>query len=232
MSKTLDFYKQFINSEDRVFDIGANVGGRTEVFSRLARVVISVEPLLDIYRTLSSVFQYNENVVCLQRACGSGVEASPATIMLYDPTYPLGGISSMSKNWVDAVRKSNRFTEHGEACWTSTAEVEVTTLDKLIQHYGKPSFIKIDVEGYEPEVLAGLSESVPALSFEFTPERMVDAFSCINHCVVLGMKEFSISLKESFELTPWENAAVTKARLKEHLGDNVMYGDVYARCEL
>ena len=31
-----------------------------------------------------------------------------------------------------------------------------------------PSFIKIDVEGFEDQVLAGLTRQVPALSFEFT----------------------------------------------------------------
>lgn len=224
-----EFYRQFISKDDRVFDVGANVGCRTEVFSRLARVVVAVEPLPDIYAVLWSVFQFNDKVVTLKQACGSGFEPSPATIMLYDPTYPLGGISSMSKEWVEAVRQSNRFTEHGEAFWKSTHEVEVTTLDKLIEQYGKPSFIKIDVEGYEPEVLTGLSQSVPALSFEFTPERMIDAFACIDHCVVLGMTEFAVSVKESFDLTDWECAAVTKERLKAHLGDNVAYGDVYAR---
>ena len=225
----VDFYRQFIKPSDRVFDIGSNVGSRVEVFSRLARVVVAVEPLEEIFSVLSSVFQHNENVVLVKRACGSGFEPSPATIMLYDPAYPLGGISSMSKQWVEAVRQSHRFTKYGDANWKSTHEVLVTTLDKLIEHYGKPTFIKIDVEGYEPEVLAGLSQSVNSLSFEFTPERMVDAFSCINHCSMLGMNQFALSIKESFELSEWESATATKERLKSYMGDNVVYGDIYAR---
>jgi hypothetical protein len=51
--------------------------------------------------------------------------------------------------------------------WPYRVVVPVTTLDALIDEYGESCFIKIDVEGYEAHVLAGLSRPVQALVFEF-----------------------------------------------------------------
>ncbi|HRF81237.1 MAG TPA: FkbM family methyltransferase, partial [Flavobacteriales bacterium] len=43
--------------------------------------------------------------------------------------------------------------------WDRAIEVPVTTLDRLIDQYGRPAFVKIDVEGFEDEVLVG-SEAI------------------------------------------------------------------------
>jgi hypothetical protein len=44
--------------------------------------------------------------------------------------------------------------------------VETITLEQMISTYGRPFYIKIDVEGYELNVLKGLQTAVPYLSFE------------------------------------------------------------------
>ena len=59
-------------------------------------------------------------------------------------------------------------------------DVEVTTLDRLIAIYGAPTFCKIDVEGSELQVLEGLTEALPALSFEFLPVSIKRAYGCID----------------------------------------------------
>lgn len=80
------------------------------------------------------------------------------------------------KDWIDAV-KQERFKSY---TWSAPVKIPITTLDKLIEKYGKPHFIKIDVEGYELEVLKGLTQAINWISFEYTvPEQTQKAIDCI-----------------------------------------------------
>src|SRR6185436_2583802 len=138
----------------------------------LGAKVVAVEPQPSCASILLEAFGGTPGLEIVQEALGS--VPGTAQLALSDATT----LSSMSRGWVDAVRSSGRFAEYR---WSRSIEVPVTTLDALIARHGRPAFVKIDVEGFELEVLRGLSAPLPALSFEFTPEWSDSAEACVEH---------------------------------------------------
>ena len=117
--------------------------------------------------------------------------------------------------------------------WQKSARVKVTTLDKLVQEYGKPAFCKIDVEGYEYKVLKGLSKSVGTISFEFTPtkEFINLAIDIVKHLATIGEVKFNYSLGESMTLAlkSWVSPETILKILPTLSKKTSFCGDIYAK---
>jgi hypothetical protein len=132
-------------------------------------------------------------------------------------------LATFSDKW-----KTGRFRDYR---WNSTIEVPVTTLELLIQQYGIPRFCKIDVEGYEYQVIRGLVSPIPYLSFEFTKEFLDDAKVCTSYLESLGEVRFNYARGESPELalTRWADADTLFRRLHQ---ESSSWGDIYARFDI
>ena len=134
-------------------------------------------------------------------------------------------VSTASDAFVDAARDAAGW--QGQV-WDGAIQVPMTTLDALIAAHGEPAFIKIDVEGFEAEALAGLTRRVRALSFEFTTIQREVAHACIERCVTLGYTRFNAAVGESQQLGEWRSAKDLVAWL-DALPHAANSGDVYAR---
>ena len=183
------FAAEFINKGDLIFDIGANIGLETAKFLNYGAKVISVEPQQFCYSQLRSKFLSEKNVIILQK----GVADKPGRKKLYICD-KFNEISTFSSDFMTKGRHSKNFI------WNRIEEVEVTTLDKLIDEFGLPKFCKIDVEGYEYNVIIGLSHKIPYLSFEFHIELISETKKIIAELQLRGYNSYNLT--EGFKETP------------------------------
>jgi FkbM family methyltransferase len=128
----------FLDVHDAVLDIGANVGFYTCLAASRGKRVLSFEPsprnLSFLYKNLASNNFSNVDVFPM------GLAREPGTM----PIFGFGGISSFVPEWAQAQR--SRYTM-----------VPVTTLDSALAGRLERGrlLIKMDVEGFEADVLAG-----------------------------------------------------------------------------
>lgn len=215
-------YAPFIQSGDLCFDLGAHLGDRVHAWSRLGARVVALEPHPGMMSWLRRWYGHQSNITLIQRAVGAEAGDSTLWMSRLSPS-----VSTISMVWLTTVQKNRRFAG---VRWNEQIPVTVTTLDALISQYGKPAFCKIDVEGAELEVLQGLSQALPALSFEYIPAKIDTALACIRRLDQLGHYEYNWRVSEFPQLrsSVWLSSQEMSAALV-HLPPNGNSGDVYAR---
>ena len=211
----------FVRSGDLVFDVGSHVGDRVLSFRRLGCRVVAVEPQPALLAVLRLMFGRSPEVVVVPAAVGAAEGLLDLHLNLPNPT-----VASGSPAFVAAAAGAPGWENQH---WTHRLTVPLTTLDALIARHGRPAFIKIDVEGLEGDVLAGLTLPVPALSFEFTTLQPGSAAACLRRLAELGQYRYNASLGESQALihTDWLDAAAMENWVST-LPQAANSGDVYA----
>lgn len=214
-------YGRFVKAGDLAFDIGAHVGDRVASFRRLGARVVALEPQPGPAAMIAAIFRGDEGVTLEEAACGPHAGEVTLSVNSANPT-----VTTASTDFVAAADGADGW--QGQV-WDTQLTVPCLTLDGLIAAHGMPAFVKIDVEGFEADVLAGLSRPVAALSFEFTTIQRPVALACLDRLAALGPYRFDVALGESQRLTfgRW----VDHRTMADHLAalpHEANSGDVYA----
>ena len=217
-----NLYARFVSPGELTFDLGAHAGNRTRALAALGCHVVALEPQPDFAQLLRILFGRSAAIEVVEAAVSNYVGTAAISVSDRTPT-----MTTLTGEWLDARTQDPSFLG---VRWNRRIDVNVTTLDALIVRYGHPSFIKIDVEGGEPEVLAGLSHPVRTLSFEYLPDALDYTQRCLARLTELGSYRFNWSPGESYELVAGEwltEEALTEAL--ESPAAQLRSGDVYAR---
>jgi len=182
-------YQSFVTPGDLVFDIGAHAGNRARAFASLGCRVVAVEPQPDFAWLLRKLFHRSSEVVIVEAAVTNAIGRRLLSLSERTPT-----VTTLENGWRDARSGDQDFSR---VRWNRRIEIETVTLDHLIERFGLPAFVKIDVEGSEPAVLAGLTQALPALSFEYLPRALDEVEACLDRLRALGRYRFNWSIGES-----------------------------------
>lgn len=189
------FYRRFVPAGGLAFDVGAHTGNRLQCFLDLGARVVAVEPQPGLAERLQRRHGSDSRVSLVVGALG---RAPGELRLMSSPRTPT--VATLSTDFVARAGATESFKG---VAWQPGPVVPVTTLDALIARHGRPDFVKIDVEGFELEVLGGLSEPLPALSFEFLPAVRDVALGCIDRLEALagpGRYRYAVSLGERLRL--------------------------------
>lgn len=150
-------------------DIGANIGNHSRYFADKFNKVVSFEPntlILDILKFNTKTFP---NIFVFEYAIGN-----------YEGTASLSG-NKLNIGGFSAIPERNIYIQEYTEDNLDSSTIRVTRLDSMQDHLPNLQFIKIDVEGFEMQVIESATQSIlkfkPTIAFEQWPLDFVDSKS-------------------------------------------------------
>ena len=212
------FYSKLIRKGDLCFDIGANLGAKSKLFLSLGASVIAFEPQKACHPALQKLSAKYPNFKFYPFAAGEKNEEQPLYLA----------------NHIEVATLSSAFVNYfqcEELQWDKSEIVTVKTLDSLIETYGFPYFCKLDVEGFEWQVLSQLSHTIPIIEFEFTGgfiENTVKIITALNR----KNTKFNYIRNENlkFKLKTWVSGE-EMIDIIQSLPKNRLHGNIYVKTE-
>jgi FkbM family methyltransferase len=226
--KEVGLYQSFLGNCHLIFDVGAYDGHKTAAFLEIADKVLAVEPDPDNFKLLNIRFRNKKDRVFLKQLALSDKTGNDH-LMIHQRGSAFNTLNPEWKNILEAD-SGKRWNQKITFISGKPVEVKTETLDTLIDQYGKPDFIKIDVEGFEKRVFMGLSQKVPCISFEcLLPEFRDDLLYIIEKLLSFDSKTKFNAIHEEELVFP---EFVNESHIREWIaGTKIFSFDIVARSD-
>lgn len=192
-----------------VFDIGANIGNWTNANVHKYDKIVSIEASPITFKNLLQNCM-NDKIIPLNYAVCNN---SGNDITFYHANCSV--LSTLNKDWLTS--ESSRFYNEPYI----SIICKTITIDNLINTYGMPDLIKIDVEGGEYDCIASLTQKVNMLCFEWASEVNNITFNCIDHLYQLGFTQYYIQYCDDHTFRPSDNDFYDVSTIKTKLMNTV-----------
>lgn len=187
------------------FDIGSNIGKWALANIDQTDHIISVEASPITFEKLKQLCIHDKITLLNYAVCNH----EGKDIVFYQADSDT--ISTMNKDWL--VSEQSRFYNHP----FKEIHCKTITIDKLIEQYGVPDLIKIDVEGGEYECIQSLTQKVNLLCFEWASETNLITFQCIDYLINLGYTYYHLQYTDQYTYRPNDNDFYDSNTLKNKL---------------
>jgi len=186
-----------------IFDIGANVGSWTLANINRADSFVTIEASPRTFKRLENNINNNKVRLLEYAVCNNNGE----DITFYDAECDV--LSTINKEWLTAdTSRFHNFTNY------SQIRCKTITIDSLINLYGIPDLIKVDVEGGEYECISSLTQKVDMLCFEWASEVNNITIKCLDYLYNLGFTKFFIQDRDHYSFRPTEFYDINTCKTK------------------
>lgn len=213
------FYSQFFQPGETVFDVGANQGEYSEAFANEGANVVAIEPNPAFHErllALGRIASVTPEFVAIGAEPGEGMLNICST----------SGFSTLLPSNSEWMKDS---PDYADVSWVGEVKVPLTTLTELARRHGEPAFVKIDVEGFELDVLKGMEFRPRYVSFEYGVRRKDIALNCIALLANRGYRFRPIGGRTFRFVEPdWMEGAAAETWLRERAVSSGEYGDIFA----